>query len=93
MHLENRKKIKSIGTIIFEITVVLCVVLFLLNHKIILLKKLLPDWNHAFDTIVIITFLYAVFLLWCDNFIKTHWKEKDYRPLIMIVLIFIYYVI
>jgi hypothetical protein len=93
MRLGNKKKIQNIGSLIFDMVIVLYAMLYISGRKITWLKEVLPDWmqRNAVHTIVAITFLYALFLLWCNVFIKTPWRKKDYSPLLAIILIIIFY--
>jgi UDP-N-acetylmuramyl pentapeptide phosphotransferase/UDP-N-acetylglucosamine-1-phosphate transferase len=88
MHLKNKEKIK----LICEITVSLYAVLVLLS-KIGMLGNILPEWllDNPYGKIVIFLLLYAIFRMWVDDFLKKKWKEKDYRPLMFIIMIAIIY--
>jgi UDP-N-acetylmuramyl pentapeptide phosphotransferase/UDP-N-acetylglucosamine-1-phosphate transferase len=93
MYPESKKKIKIIGGLIFEIIIIIVALLPFLSRKITPLNHFLPDWiqQRSLNIIAILAIVYAVFCLWCDDFMKKDWKEKNYTPFIaLLTIIFIY---
>jgi UDP-N-acetylmuramyl pentapeptide phosphotransferase/UDP-N-acetylglucosamine-1-phosphate transferase len=91
---ESKKKIKTTGRLIFEIIIIAVLLLPFLSRRITLLNHFPLDWiqQHSFDIIVILAIVCAVFILWCDDFIKKDWKEKNYKPFIALIAIILIYI-
>ena len=85
--LKKNSKTKKIVKAIFQaIVITLVAVQYFFGRGDLTNGCWILDFHKVYITIASIGILYAIFLLWVDDFFKKNWKERDYYPLVGIAL-------